>query len=245
MTGGKGERLAPLTDNRNKHLIDICDRPMINYSISIFVSAGINDVTLVTNPHHVEDFKKAMSIGIGTQFNLLKIVPQTEKPGIAGSILMTPENLRIGPYMVVLGDNIIGGSARPYRDKFEENPDKAMILLTEVQSPESFGIAHIENNKITAIEEKPKATDSHWAITGIYFFPNDLFEIASRVQPSGRGEYEVTDILNSYLEQDRLRYEMLKDWWVDAGTHESLTEIRGRICGEENEEEIESEEGAS
>ncbi|MEE9442549.1 MAG: sugar phosphate nucleotidyltransferase [candidate division Zixibacteria bacterium] len=244
LTGGKGVRLAPLTDNCNKHLIDICGRPMINYSLSIFLSAGINDITLVTNPHHLNDFKKAMSVGIGTQFNPLTMVPQTEKPGITGSILMMPHNLRIGPYMVVLGDNIIGGSARAYRDKFEENPEQAMILLAEVQSPESFGIAHIENGKITAIEEKPKTPNSHWAITGIYFFPKDLFDIASKVKPSGRGEYEVTNILNTYLEQGRLRYEMLKDWWIDAGTHESLAEVRSRICGEDIEEEVESKEGA-
>ncbi|MFH1700831.1 MAG: sugar phosphate nucleotidyltransferase [Candidatus Zixiibacteriota bacterium] len=244
LTGGKGERLAPLTNSCNKHLIEIGGRPMINYSLSIFLSAGVNDVTLVTNPHHVDNFKKTMSVGIGTQFNPLTIVPQTEKPGIAGSILMMPENLRIGPYMVVLGDNIIGGSARGYRDKFEEDPDQALMLLAEVQSPEAFGVAHIDDGEITAIEEKPKTSDSHWAITGIYFFPKDLFDIASKVKPSGRGEYEVTDVLNAYHKQGRLRYDMLKDWWIDAGTHESLAEARNKICGEEIEGEVESEEGA-
>ncbi len=236
LTGGKGSRLAPLTDNCNKHLLDICGRPMINYSISMFISAGILDVTLVTNPHHVDDFKKEMSVGLGTQFNPLRIIPQKDKPGIAGSILMMPEEHRKGPYMVVLGDNIVGGSVRKFRDAFEEDTEKALILLAKVQSPEAFGVVHMENDKIVSIEEKPDSQDSHWAITGIYFFPSDLFEIASKVEPSGRDEYEVTDILNEYLEQGRLRFKMLDYWWLDAGTHEALTEVSQRISGELSEE---------
>ena len=229
LTGGKGSRLAPLTDNCNKHLLDVCGRPMINYSISMFVSAGVTDVTLVTNPHHVSDFQKELKVGIGTQFKPLRIIPQKDKPGIAGSILMMPAEHRVGPYMVVLGDNIVGGSVREYREKFEEEPDKALILLSEVQSPEAFGVVHMEGSRIERIEEKPESTDSHWAITGIYFFPTDLFDIASQVKPSSRGEYEVTGILDAYLRQGRLRHAMLAHWWIDAGTHESLAEVKKLI----------------
>lgn len=232
LTGGKGSRLAPLTDNCNKHLLDICGRPMINYSISMFLSAGITDVTLVTNPHHVDDFKEVMGVGLGTQFEPLRIVPQKDKPGIAGSILMMPAEHRVGPYMVVLGDNIVGESVRTYRETFEEQSDKALILLSEVQSPEAFGVVHMENDRIIRIEEKPEDHHSHWAITGIYFFPTDLFEIAGNVKPSARGEYEVTDILNEYLQQGRLRYRLLDSWWFDAGTHEALDEVKRRISGD-------------
>lgn len=240
LTGGKGSRLAPLTDNCNKHLLDICGRPMINYSLSMFLSAGVNDVTLVTNPHHVDDFTEAMSVGIGTQFETLRIVPQNDKPGIAGSILKMPEAYRSGPYMVVLGDNIIGDSVRKYRELFEEDTDNALILLSEVQSPEAFGVAHMENGRVVEIEEKPEdqpgSRSSHWAITGIYFFPSDLFDIASKVKPSARGEYEVTDILNDYLKQGRLRHRLLDTWWFDAGTHEALAEVKRRICGDGSQE---------
>ena len=109
LTGGKGTRLRPLTDNTNKHLLEICGRPMIYYSLSILVSAGINDVTLVTNPEHVESFRQALDGPFGKQFDPLRIVPQHDLPGIAGSIQMMPEKARRGPFMVVLGDNIIGG----------------------------------------------------------------------------------------------------------------------------------------
>ncbi|MCK5127296.1 MAG: NTP transferase domain-containing protein [candidate division Zixibacteria bacterium] len=237
LTGGTGSRLSPLTDNCNKHLLDVCGRPMIFYSIAMFVSAGISDVTLVTNPHQVDDFKKVLSRGVGSQFNPLRIVPQKNKPGIAGSIQMMPPEHRNGPYMVVLGDNIVGGTVRKYRDIFDEQPDKALILLSEVQSPEAFGVVHMKDGQIKSIEEKPKSHDSHWAITGIYFFPKDLFEVASKSRPSDRGEYEVTDILVDYLNQDRLRYEMLEHWWLDAGTHKDLAEVKKRISGEGTEEE--------
>lgn len=229
LTGGRGTRLMPLTKDTNKHLLDLCGRPMVYYSLSILVSAGVTDVTLVTNPEHVEPFDCAIVGPFRDQFKPLRIIPQTDKPGIAGSIQMMPKECRVGPYMVVLGDNIIGGSINGARKKFDADPDKALILLHEVKSPEAFGVAHIENGRLMAIEEKPEKPDSHWAITGIYFFPTDLFEIAGNVKPSGRGEYEVTDILSQYLKQGRLDYYMLEHWWIDAGTHESLAEAKRMI----------------
>jgi glucose-1-phosphate thymidylyltransferase len=242
LTGGRGTRLMPLTKDTNKHLLDLCGRPMVYYSLSILVSAGVTDVTLVTNPDHVKDFDSTITGNFRGQFDPFRVVPQTDKPGIAGSIQMMPEDNRIGPYMVVLGDNIIGGSISSARDKFFANPDQALIVLSEVTSPESFGVAHIEEGKLLAIEEKPEAPESHWAITGIYFFPDDLFEIAAAVEPSARGEFEVTDILSEYLRQKRLKYHMLEHWWIDAGTHESLAEAKKMIC---RESEVEQEESKS
>ncbi len=242
LTGGQGSRLAPLTDDKNKHLIDICGRPMVSYSLSLLLSAGVTDVTLVTNPHHLDDFKKELSVGLGTQFDPLRIIPQKDKPGIAGSILMMPEDIRIGPYMVVLGDNIVGGSLKHLRDKFETDPNRAMIALSEVLVPTAFGVARLEKGKLVEIEEKPEKARSRWVITGIYFFPTDLFEIAETIKPSKRGEYEVTDILSVYLKQDRLDYHILEEWWVDAGTHESLEKVKGLIgCGEAGNEEQQTE----
>jgi len=241
LTGGRGTRLMPLTANTNKHLLDLCGRPMVYYSLSILIAAGVSDVTLVTNPDHVEAFDLAINGPFRDQFQPLRIVAQTDKPGIAGSIQMMPRQHRAGPYMVVLGDNIIGGSITPARDRFLKNPDTALILLSEVKSPEAFGVAHIENGRLLAIEEKPEHPDTHWVITGIYFFPNDLFDIAANVGPSSRGEYEVTDILSQYLAQGRLDYFMLEHWWIDAGTHESLAEAKRAICGEGAEEEEEEE----
>jgi glucose-1-phosphate thymidylyltransferase len=130
---------------------------------------------------------------------------------------------------VVLGDNILGGSIRDARERFEKKPESALILLTEVQSPEAFGVALLKGGKIVAIEEKPENPDSQFAIPGIYFFPKDVFQIAGGVNPSARGEYEVTDILCEYLRQGRLEYQMLTHWWVDAGTHESLAEAKQLI----------------
>lgn len=237
LTGGRGTRLLPLTRNTNKHLLDICGRPMVYYSLSILASAGVRDLTLVTNAEHVDAFDSAVTGNFRNQFNPFRIMAQTEKPGIAGSIQTMPEAYRTGPYLVVLGDNILGGSIREARESFVTDPDSALILLSEVKSPEAFGVARVENGKLTAIEEKPRNPESHWVITGIYFFPVDLFEIAAGVIPSRRGEYEVTDILSEYLRRGRLRYHMLEHWWIDAGTHESLAEARRMICRDDEKED--------
>jgi glucose-1-phosphate thymidylyltransferase len=237
LTGGKGTRLLPLTEHTNKHLLDLCGKPMIYYSLSIFVSAGVTDVTLVTNPHHVEAFDRALTGNFRKQFHPFRIIPQKDKPGIAGSIQMMPADNRVGPYMVVLGDNIIGGSVRDAKERFLRKPNSALVLLSEVTSPEMFGVVLIKDGKLAAVVEKPEHPDSHWAITGIYFFPSDLFDIAATVEPSKRGEYEVTDILSEYLRQGRLEYQMLEHWWIDAGTHESLAEAKRMICREGEEVE--------
>jgi len=235
LTGGQGTRLRPLTNTTNKHLLDVCGKPMVHYSLSILASAEVDDITLVSNRHHLDQFKDVLKDGIARDSAILRFVAQHDKPGIAGSILMMPVEKRRGPYMVVLGDNIIGGSALEYRREFDRDPNSALMLLSEVTSPEAFGVAHIENNRLKAVEEKPEGQDSHWAITGIYFFPPDLFEAAAGVTPSARGEYEVTDILNWYHSRGRLRFRMLDCWWIDAGTHESLAEVKKRLCGEETD----------
>jgi glucose-1-phosphate thymidylyltransferase len=237
LTGGKGTRLLPLTEQTNKHLLDLCGKPMIYYSLSIFISAGVSDVTLVTNPQHVDAFDRAITGRFRDQFDPLRIIAQREKPGIAGSIQMMPPDARVGPYMVVLVDNIIGGSVRDAKERFLRKPNSALVLLSEVTSPEMFGVVLIEEGRLAAVVEKPEHPHSHWAITGIYFFPNDVFDIAAEVRPSKRGEYEVTDILSEYLRQGRLEYQMLEHWWIDAGTHESLAEARRMICREGEEVE--------
>ena len=235
LTGGQGSRLRPLTDNTNKHLLDICGRPMIHYSLSIFISAGVRDVTLVSNPWHIDKFKEVLGVDYDGRFDRIQYVSQTdEKPGIAGSIQHVPEENRHGPYMLVLADNIIGGSVAEFRARFDKNPDRALIFLTEVQSPKAFGVAHMENGKLMYIEEKPESPDSHSAIIGIYFFPTNLFDIAAKVKPSNRGEYEITDVLSEYLKQDRLDYCQLPFWWIDAGTHDTLELARRRIRTQTN-----------
>lgn len=242
LTGGKGTRLKPLTNHTNKHLLDVCGKPMVCYSLSIFVSCGVKDVTLVSNSEHVDDFRELLSDNFNGYFETLRFISQNnEKPGIAGSIQMMPPEIRRGPYMLILADNIIGGSANVFRSKFDEDPESALILLTEVQSPNAFGVAHFEDDLLTEIEEKPDANASHWAIAGIYFFPSDLFSFAEKVRPSRRGEYEVTDILAQYLNAGRLQYQMLPYWWVDAGTHESLARAKRLICGEISPETLDTE----
>lgn len=202
---------------------------MIYHSLSILISAGVRDVTLVSNPEHIDQFESLLADRMPEPFEAMRFVAQKDKPGIAGSIQMMPEKERRGPYMLVLGDNLLGGSSLKYRRRFEEKPDSTLMLLADVPSPKEFGVAHIEEGNLEGIEEKPKKPNSRWAITGIYFFPKDLFEIAAKVQPSGRGEYEVTDILSDYLAQGRLEYEILDCWWVDAGTHESLARAKSLL----------------
>jgi len=222
LAGGMGTRLKPLTRVTNKHLLPVGEKPMIFYSIETLVEAGIEELLIVLGGESVGDFVKLLGSGDEFGLNILYYVYQSKADGIAGAIKLAERFVGQNSFVVMLGDNIVNKTIKPYVDKFAQSPDRARILLKEVEEPERFGVAEILNGKINKIIEKPKEFISNLAVTGIYMYPPDVFEVIRKLTPSARGEFEVTDINNAYLSKRRLDYDIFGGLWTDAGTFPSL-----------------------
>jgi glucose-1-phosphate thymidylyltransferase len=221
LAGGSGSRLYPCTAVTNKHLLPIGEMPMIFYPIKKLVSAGIRDILVVTGTEHMGDFLTLL--GSGKSFGCsLSYRVQDEAGGIAQALALA-ERFANGQQMVVmLGDNIFEDSLTEHIKSFESQPNNAHILLKEVHDPERFGVAVVEGNRVTQIHEKPAQPQSNFAVTGIYYYPPDVFEIIRKLTPSARGEYEITDVNNAYIKQGRMSAQHLSGYWSDAGTFPSL-----------------------
>jgi len=221
LAGGTGSRLFPLTRITNKHLLPVYDKPMIFYPLETLVSARIRDILIVTGGNSAGDFLRLLRNGNDFGLQRLNYAYQEGESGIADALRLAEEFADGDKICVVLGDNIVEGSIVQARESFERQPG-AKILLKEVPDPERFGVPVFENGRITAIEEKPKRPKSRFAVIGIYFYDNTVFERIRQLKPSGRGEYEITDVNNSYLADGLLHHDILEGWWTDAGTFESL-----------------------
>lgn len=222
LAGGLGKRLEPLTRITNKHLLPVYDRPMIYYPIQTLVDAGIRDILIVTGGNHAGEFLRLL--GNGREFSLKHInyTYQKGEGGIAEALGLAEHFADTDKIIVMLGDNIIEGSIKKYVDDFMKQPKGAKILLKEVEDPERFGVPEIKGNKIIKIEEKPKKPKSKYAVTGIYMFDARVFEIIKTLEPSDRGELEITDVNNDYISRGEMTFDILDGWWTDCGTHESL-----------------------
>ena len=222
LAGGLGTRLLPLTKVTNKHLLPVYDRPMIYYPIQALVNAGINEIMLVTGGNNAGDFLKLL--GNGKEFGLrhLDYTYQEGEGGIADALRLA-EYFADGELIcVVLGDNIIERNILRAAQSFREQKVGAKILLKEVEDPQRFGVPVLESNRVIKIQEKPKQPRSPYAVTGIYFYDARVFSIIKTLKPSGRGELEITDVNNAYIEAGQLTWDILDGWWTDAGTIESL-----------------------
>ena len=222
LAGGLGTRLLPLTKVTNKHLLPVHDRPMIYYPIRILVNAGINEIMLVTGGNNAGDFLKLL--GNGKEFGLrhLDYTYQEGEGGIADALRLAEYFAEGEPICVVLGDNIIERNILHAAQSFREQKVGAKILLKEVKDPQRFGVPVLERNRVIKIQEKPKQPRSPYAVTGIYFYDARVFSIIKTLKPSGRGELEITDVNNAYIEAGQLTWDILDGWWTDAGTIESL-----------------------
>lgn len=222
LAGGLGSRLKPLTRVTNKHLLPVWDRPMIYYPIQCLVNAGIDDILIVTGGNSAGDFLRLL--GNGKEFGLkhLNYTYQEGEGGIAEALGLAEHFADGDPICVVLGDNIIEGNIRAAARDFMENPRGAKIILKEVGDPERFGVAELAGGRVAGIEEKPRNPKSNLAVIGIYMYDGRVFEIIKTLVPSARGEMEITDVNNAYIRDGRMSYEILKGWWTDAGTFESL-----------------------
>jgi glucose-1-phosphate thymidylyltransferase len=222
LAGGLGTRLYPLTKVTNKHLLPVYNKPMIYYPLETLVEAGIRDIMIVTGGNNAGDFLRLL--GNGAEFGLkhLHYTYQQGEGGIAAALSLA-EHFADGHLIcVILGDNIIERSIAPYVQRYLEQGSGAKILLKEVPDPTRFGVPVIENGRIVRIEEKPKVPGSPYAVTGIYFYDEKVFDIIRTLKPSARGELEITDVNNVYLERGELTYDVLDGWWTDAGTFDSL-----------------------
>ncbi len=222
LAGGTGSRLYPLTKITNKHLLPVYDKPMIFYPIEMLVEAGIRDILIVTGGRNAGDFLRLL--GNGKQFGLshLNYTYQEGEGGIAEALSLAEHFADGQRICVVLGDNLIEGSIRGAVEEFLRQPRGARILLKEVPDAERFGVAEIRGDRIVGIEEKPKHPKSRYAVTGIYMYDNTVFDKIRRLVPSARGELEITDVNNMYIQEGTMTFSFLEGWWTDAGTFDSL-----------------------
>jgi glucose-1-phosphate thymidylyltransferase len=231
LAGGTGSRLMPLTKVTNKHLLGVGHKPMIYYPIEKLVSAGIEQILVVTGVEHMGDVVSLLGSGreFGCQFTY-KV--QDEAGGIAQALALAEDFSNGAPLAVILGDNIFEGSLRDYADKFISQKTGARVLLKQVRDPHRFGVAEVSDDKVIGIEEKPKEPKSDYIITGMYFYDASVFDIIRELKPSARGELEITDVNNAYIAKSQLAYDILDGWWTDAGTFTSLNRANELVMKE-------------
>jgi glucose-1-phosphate thymidylyltransferase len=222
LAGGTGSRLHPLTRVTNKHLLPVHKQPMIFYPVQTLVNAGITEILLVTGGQNAGDFLRLLSNGKDFGLKHIDYTYQDGEGGIADALRLAEHFADEQKICVILGDNIIEGNICEPVARFGRQPKGAHIILKEVEDPERFGCPEIVNGRMLRIEEKPKQPKSRYAVTGIYFYDSTVFEKIRHLRPSWRGELEITDINNLYLEEGTLTYSILEGWWTDAGTFESL-----------------------
>ncbi|MNO35587.1 Glucose-1-phosphate thymidylyltransferase [compost metagenome] len=221
LAGGTGSRLFPLTKVTNKHLLPVGKYPMIFHPINKLKQAGLTDILIVTGKEHMGDVVSLL--GSGSDFGVsFTYKVQDEAGGIAQALGLAEQFVGKDQMVVILGDNVFDDDISLYVSHFRKQRDGAKILIQEVQDPTRFGVPELQGDRIVSIEEKPKQPKSNYAVTGIYMFDHNVFEIIKTLKPSTRGELEITDVNNAYIERGELSFDVLKGWWTDAGTHISL-----------------------
>jgi glucose-1-phosphate thymidylyltransferase len=217
LAGGSGSRLFPLTKITNKHLLPIYDKPMIYYPIQTLVDAGIREILVVTGGRNSGDFLRLLANGREFGLKHLDYTYQEGEGGIADALALAEHFADGQKICVILGDNIIEGTIRAAVEDFKQQPAGAKILLKAVPDAERFGVAEIRDGRIAGIEEKPQQPKSNHAVVGIYMYDETVFEKVRVLVPSGRGELEITDVNNHYIDQGRMKYDVLEGFWGDAG----------------------------
>ncbi|HEY6332232.1 MAG TPA: sugar phosphate nucleotidyltransferase [Blastocatellia bacterium] len=238
LAGGLGTRLSPLTRITNKHLLPVYDRPMIYYPIQTLVQAGIEEILIVTGGNSAGDFLKLLRNGAEFGLRHLNYAYQEGEGGIAAALSLAEHFADGGPVCVVLGDNILENNISVAVRKFRHQGSGAKILLSQVPDPQRFGVPVLEGERIVRIEEKPAYPKSAYAVIGVYMYDHRVFDITRTLKPSHRGELEITDVNNAYIEAGDMTWDLLDGWWTDAGTFESLLRASNLVAKSANRGEV-------
>jgi len=223
LAGGSGSRLYPCTKVTNKHLLPVYDLPMIYYPLRMLERAGIKDILIVSGPGHAGDFLNLL--GSGKEFGVdLSFDVQEESGGIAQALDVGRKFVGDGDCIVVLGDNIFEEDIQAFVENFRQQDGGARVFLKEVSNEEAkrFGCAVVDGDKVSYVEEKPLQPKSNLAMTGLYIFDSEIFKIISTLNPSARGEFEITDAIGAYVKNGKCKYDIVRGFWSDTGTFESL-----------------------
>lgn len=232
--GGLGTRLNPLTEITNKHLLPVGTEPMIWHPVRQLIMSDITDIMIITSTHHMGSVVN--SLGSGKRFGCeFTYRVQEEAGGIAHALSLSRQFANNQPIVVLLGDNIFQYSIAPHVNDFREQEDGGRVLLKEVGDPERFGIAALDEKLILKIEEKPSKPKSNYAVVGCYMYDEQVFDIIDRIDPSERGELEITSVNNEYIAQGLLQYSFVRGRWTDAGTFESLNEANELLLSNNNQ----------
>jgi len=230
LAGGLGTRLHPLTKVTNKHLLPVYDKPMVYYPLECLVTAGVTEVMLVTGGNNAGDFLRLLGNGKELGLTKLQYAYQEGEGGIADALRLAEEFAEGDSIAVVLGDNILERSVRPYVEAYRRQDKGARILLKDVPDPQRFGVAQFDGEKLVKIVEKPAAAPSPYAVVGVYFYDARVFEVVKGLKPSARGELEITDVNNAYIGWGEMEYSKLAGWWTDAGTFASLLHANNLVA---------------
>jgi glucose-1-phosphate thymidylyltransferase len=219
LAGGLGTRLGPMTDVVNKHVLDLFDEPMIHFPIRTLARAGVTDLVVVVG-RHGDQVRTLLGDG-GALGVSIAYAHQDGEAGIADALAQARGQVGDGPVCVILGDQVYQDDLAPYVESFRSRPAGARILLKQVEDARRFGVATVDGDRVTAIEEKPPQPRSDLAVTGCYMYDGRVFDIVSTLEPSARGELEITDVNNAYIASGEMAFDVLPGWWADAGTHAS------------------------
>ena len=222
LAGGLATRLRPLTAITNKHLLPVYDKPMVFYPVQTLVNADIRDIMVVTGGNSAGDFLKLLKNGKDFGLRHLNYTYQEGEGGIAAALSLCEAFADGEPVCVVLGDNIIERNICQAVSTYRQQGGGAKILLKKVPDPQRFGVPELDGRHVLRIVEKPERPKSDYAVIGVYMYDSDVFNIIKTLKPSGRGELEITDVNNAYIERGEMTWDELEGWWTDAGTFESL-----------------------
>jgi glucose-1-phosphate thymidylyltransferase len=236
LAGGTGSRLHPITHGISKQLVPVYDKPMIYYPLSTLILAGIRDILIITTPHDADQFQRLL--GDGSQFGInLTYVQQASPDGLAQAFILGEEHIGNQTAALVLGDNIFYGQGMGTQLRKHADIEGGAVFGYWVKDPKSYGVVEFDAaGRAVSLEEKPAKPKSHYAVPGLYFYDNDVVEVAKNLKPSPRGELEITDINRTYLENGKLRVEILPRGtaWLDTGTFDDLNDASNFIRTVEN-----------